>query len=104
MVIALQYENRQHFNFQSCRGPYRRCRVRIIVAEQTHFEEAADDGENYDCEDGDDDACERSVSARDRLRGLGVGRYQLQAFRADTTGFMMAAERMQSRKVGGFGL
>lgn len=104
MVIALQYEYRQHFNFQSCRGPNPGCRARLVVAEQTHFEEAADDGENYDCEDGDDDACGRSVLARDRLRGLGEGRYQLQALRADTTGFMMAAERRQSRKVGGFGL
>ena len=31
-------------------------RMRMVVVGGTYFEEGADDGEDHDCEDGDDDA------------------------------------------------
>ena len=68
-------------------------------ARETYAEESADDGEYYDCEDGDDDAVSgyivslklvrSSYSERSSSRG---GVHQLHALRAETTGFMVMAE------------
>lgn len=61
----------------------------------TYFEEAADDGEDDDGEDGDDDTVGARCVSED-FGGFGWGDcwkrgrgYQLQALRADTTGFMV---------------
>jgi len=54
------------------------------------FEEGADDGEDYDCEAGYDDAGAECVSGG---RREGSGRrmvYHVQALKADTTGFIVA--------------
>ncbi len=54
-----------------------------------YIEQATDDGEDDDCGDGNDDAVlVTSISAGAVCDGIGV-RYQLQALRAETTGFMV---------------
>ena len=67
-------------------------------ARETYAEETADDGEYYDCEDGDDDAVSGYIVSLKLVRssiqsGAVVGgAHQLHALRAETTGFMVMAE------------
>jgi len=66
------------------------------------FEEGANDGEDYDCEAGYDDAVRNGKSAHDMVRGNeGEGVYHVHALKADTTGFIVAevAYRSSSRAV-----
>lgn len=67
-------------------------------ARETYAEETADDGEDYDCEDGDDDAVSgyivslKLVRSGYSERSSSRGGHQLHALRAETTGFMVMAE------------
>lgn len=67
-------------------------------ARETYAEKSADDGEDYDCEDGDDDAVSgyivslKLVRSSYSERSSSRGAHQLHALRAETTGFMVMAE------------